>query len=140
MSLRRAALCALLAASVLLEASCGGSSHVRSPAEVERTLRAAGLDLHRTSITVTLESVDGGQPNTPPIQDVIATPTASSGPVPTFSVDGGRAIVYVYESEQAAAPYAAMPRGHVLLARNVVAVWVRGTLSRRLREAFARLD
>jgi len=138
-TLRRCTLCLLLAATALLAARCGGSSHVRSAAQVERTLRTAGLKPQRTTITVTLESVDGATPKTPPIQEAISMPTSQDRPPRTFMADSGRAIVYVYPTEDAAAPYTAAPRAHVLVVRNVVAVTVRGTLSRRLRAALARL-
>lgn len=129
----------LVAVLALLAASCGASPHVRSAAQVERALRAAGLQPHRATITMELESVDGTTPKTPPIQEIVAMPASESRPPPVFTVDHGRAVVYVYPTEDAAAPYTAAPREHVLVVRNVVAVTVRGTLSRHLREVLGRL-
>jgi hypothetical protein len=123
----------------LLAASCGGSPHLRSAAQVERALRTAGLQPHRTTITVTLENAAGMTPKTPPIQDIVSMPASDYQPPPAFMVDGGRALVYVYPTEDAAAPYTASPREHVLVVRNVVAVTVHGTISRRLRAVLARL-
>jgi hypothetical protein len=123
----------------LIAGSCGGSPHARSVGQVERALRTAGLQPQRTTITITLERAGGAGPETPPIQEIIAMPTGQSQPPPVFTVDGGRTLVYVYPTEDAAAPYTAAPRKHVLVVRNVVAVKVHGTLSRRLRTALARL-
>jgi hypothetical protein len=138
-TVRGYALCALMAVTALLAASCGGSSHVRSAAQVERALRSAGLQPQRTTITMELESVDGTTPKTVPIQEIVSMPASEDRPPPVFMVDHGRALVYVYPTEEAAAPYTAAPRGHVLVVRNVVAVTVHGTLSRRVRAVLARL-
>ena len=123
----------------LLAASCGGSSHVRSAAQVERALRSAGLQPQRTTIAIELEAADGTTPKTLPIQEIVSMPASEDRPPPVFMVDHGRTLVYVYPTEDAAAPYTAAPRAHVLVVRNVVAVTIRGTLSRRVREVLAHL-
>lgn len=75
-----------------------------------------------------------------PLQDAIA----SSGfddlrPRATFEVEGGRAIVNVYASEESAAAYDLAPRARVLRVRNIVGTTVRGTLSTRLRRTLRGL-
>jgi hypothetical protein len=131
--------CPLLAVIALLVVACGGSPDTRSATQVERALRTAGLQPHRTTITLTLESANATTAKPPPIQEIVSLPVSQDQPRATYMVDGDRAIVYVYATEAAAAPYEAAPRDHVLVVRNVVAVTVRGTLSRRLRVALARL-
>jgi len=137
----RAMRLAVVLAVALLAAGCGGSgTSARSPDQVVRALRSVHLDPQRTTIVVTLESTDGTAQKPPPLQFAINTPSYEEfRPRATYSVEGGRAIVYVYATEDVAAPYSAAPRSHVLVVRNVVAVTAQGTLSRRLRAALARL-
>jgi hypothetical protein len=130
---------AVVLAVAFLAAGCGGSGKsARSPDDVVAALRSAHLASQRTTIVVTLESGTTEKP--PPLQYAINTPSYEEfRPRATYSVEGGRAIVYVYATEDVAAPYSAAPRSHVLVVRNVVAMSAHGTLSRRLRAALARL-
>jgi hypothetical protein len=132
---------ALALSIALLAAGCGGAhTSARSPAEVAHVLRSAHLAPQRTTIFVTVMRADGSTPKVPPLQYAINTPSYEEyRPRATYSVQGGRAIVYVYGTEDVAAPYSAAPRSHVLVVRNVVAVTARGTLLARLRAALARL-
>ena len=131
----------MLLGVVAVVAGCGGSSsHARSAAEVEGALRAVGLHPQRTRIVLTVEAGTGTSRRPPPLQYAISTPTYDElRPVATYEVDHRRAVVYVYATADAAAPYDLAPRDHVLRARNVLAVTVHGTLSRRLRSALRQL-
>jgi hypothetical protein len=126
---------------VLVGTGCADShSSVRSTREVARVLREAHLNPQRTTITVTLESTNGAAEQAPPLQYAINAPSYEEFRArATYSVEGGRTIVYVYGTEEVAAPFSARPRSHVLVVRNVVAVTGHGTLSPPLRAALARL-
>jgi len=121
-----------IVAAALLAASCSGSkpgSH--SPEHVLRALQAAHLQPHRVTLELTVED---GESASPPIDQLIAgSAVAEAGPQTTYDVEGGRAIVGVYRTEDEAAQYAALPR--VVRVRNVVAMPVGSRISARLRAA-----
>jgi hypothetical protein len=128
----------VLPLAALVLAGCGGSGpRTRSAQEVRRVLEAAHLAPHRVTLTVTLEAATPQQP--PPLDVAVNLPAAEPEPSTSFEVDGGRALVTVYESLGSAELHGLYRSPRLQRARNVVAVALRGTLSPRLRAALRRL-
>jgi hypothetical protein len=130
----------LVAAVVLVAASCGSSDKNRAVplAVVKRALGDAHLRPQKVRLIVQV-ATDW----TPPkavnycAAEAVAQPSAAS-----LDVDGGRAIVMVFEDMRAGDEWTPMPEcgAKPLRVRNIIAVPTQGSLSWRLRHAIRQFD
>ena len=129
----------LFAAGAFLATSCsGGDGQAASLGSVKRTLTAAHLGPQKVKLVTTVRTTAPTEPT--PVNfcaaEAVAQPSATS-----LDVDRGRAIVMVFESDDAADEWTPRPEcgAKPLRVGNVIAVPTHGDLSPRLQHALERL-
>jgi hypothetical protein len=130
----------LVAAVALVAASCSSSDRNRAVrlAVVKRALSDAQLRPHK--VRLTMKVATGWTPPKPVnycAAEAVAQPSATS-----LDVDGGRAIVMVFNDGHAGDEWTPMPEcgAKPFRVRNIIAVPTHGSLSQRLRQTIRELD
>ena len=130
----------LVAAVALVAASCDSSDENRAVplAVVKRALSDAQLRPHKVRLIVTVAT------DWTPSKAVnyCAAEAVSQPSAASLDVDGGRAIVMVFEDGHAGDEWTPMPEcgAKPLRIRNVIAVPTHGSLSQRLQHVIRQLD
>jgi hypothetical protein len=129
----------LIAAVALLVTSCSGHGRdVTSVAVVKSVLSGGHLEPQQVRIVTTLQPAT--QAPLPAVNfcaaEAVEVPSATS-----LDVDRGRAIVMVFESQEASDDWTPRPEcsAKPLRVNNVIAVPTQGRLSPRLRQTLRRL-
>jgi hypothetical protein len=130
----------LVAAVALLAASCSSGDKNRAVplAVVKRALSDAQLRPQKVRLTV---QVATGWTPPKPVNYCLAEAVAQASAT-SLDVDGGRAIVMVFNDGSASDEWTPMPEcgAKPFRMRNVIAVPTHGPLSQRLRQAIRQLD